>query len=83
MEPQQKRLMKKTKNKKTRCSEETDHLHAGVWYWRQTAGINGATPMPPGVWWWMKKRPLVATIALCFLQCFDTTSWVTGRTFGQ
>jgi len=26
-----------------------------VWYWYQSAGINGAVPLSSGVWWWMMK----------------------------
>jgi len=27
-----------------------------IWHWCQIVGINGAAPLPSGVWWWVKKR---------------------------
>jgi len=52
-------------------------------HWR--SGIKGATSLPSGVRWWMKKGwcwPLIRDSALCSLQCSNTDGWVAGRTLG-
>ena len=41
------------------------------WYWHKKSC---------GGWRMDEARPVVWVSALCFLQCFDTVGWVTGRT---
>ena len=66
----------------TQTQSVINNLALNVLILARQSWLKGNNTLLAEVKWWMKDetRPLVAASPLCFLPCFDTAGWVTGRT---